>query len=82
MKFRVLSGEEAIFVPRPPLKSGRVVLSENAILFATINNLMDTAELARAIQEAYRRLPARVKEDIKAERLKRNALTLATRRTQ
>lgn len=80
MKFTVLSGEEAIFVPRPPLKSGRIVLSENAVLFAAINNLMDTAEIARAIQEAYRRLPNQVKLDIKAERLKRNALNLAFKR--
>lgn len=80
MKFTVLSGEEAIFVPRPALKSGRIVLSENAQLFADINHLMDTAQVARAIQEAYRRLPAKVKEDIKQERLKRNALNLAFKR--
>lgn len=80
MKFRVLSGEEAIFVPRPPLKTGMIVLSEGAVFFAQMNELMDTAQVARAIQEAYRRLPANVKQDIKAERLKRNALNLAFKR--
>lgn len=82
MKFVVLSGEEAQQVPRPPLKTGRIVISESAQLFAEINQLYGTLMTAKLIQQMYRQLPARDKRDLKAERLKRNALTLATKRNQ